>query len=147
MQQLLDYIRHHPFLAGEAAIALLIVAVYEIQARALAAGGVSAAAAVRLMNQGALVIDVRTKDAYEAAHIGEARNIPTASLAAEAEGLGKWRERNVIVYCDSGRTSAGAARTLGQLGFKQVYNLDGGIQAWLKDNLPVARGGGGRTAA
>jgi rhodanese-related sulfurtransferase len=96
--------------------------------------------AVRLMNQGALVLDLRPKEAFEAGHIADARNVPAAELAGSADTLKKWRERAVITYCDSGVSGATAARTLTKLGFTKVFNLDGGLNAWIKDNLPLARG-------
>ena len=45
----------------------------------------------------------------------------------------------MITYCDSGVSGAGAARTLTKLGFTKVFNLDGGLNAWIKDNLPLAQ--------
>ena len=98
------------------------------------------------MNQGALIIDLRPQEAFEAGHIGEARNVPAADLEAQAESLKKWRDRTVITYCDSGVNGAGAARTLAKLGFTKVFNLDGGLNAWVKDNLPVIKGAGGGKA-
>jgi rhodanese-related sulfurtransferase len=100
--------------------------------------------AVRLMNQGALVIDLRGKELYDAGHIGDARNVPMAELAAQAESLKKWRDKNVITYDDSGTAGASGARTLTKLGFTKVFNLQGGLNAWLKDNLPLAKTPGGK---
>jgi rhodanese-related sulfurtransferase len=99
----------------------------------------SAMQAVRLMNQGALVIDLRGKELYDAGHIGDARNVPAAELESQAESLKKWRDKNVITYCDSGSTGASGARTLLRLGFTKVFNLHGGLNAWIKDNLPLAK--------
>jgi rhodanese-related sulfurtransferase len=46
----------------------------------------------------------------------------------------------VITYCDSGPAGAAAARTLTKLGFTKVFNLDGGLSGWTKDNMPLAKG-------
>ena len=51
----------------------------------------------------------------------------------------KWRDKAVITYCDSGTSGANAARTLMKLGFTKVFNLHGGLNAWVKDNLPLAK--------
>ncbi len=107
--------------------------------RVQAFAALSSMQAVRLMNQGALVLDLRAKDSYDAGHIGEARNIPAAELASQADSLKKWREKNVITYCDSGVSGAGGARALTKLGFTKVFNLQGGLNAWVKDNLPLAK--------
>jgi rhodanese-related sulfurtransferase len=95
--------------------------------------------AVRLMNQGALVLDLRGKELYDAGHIGDARNVPVAELGAQAESLKKWRDKNVITYCDSGVAGANGARTLMKLGFTKVFNLQGGVNAWVKDNMPLTK--------
>jgi hypothetical protein len=56
MQQLIEFMGHHPFLAGAAAVAFVIVALYEIRTGVQTSLALSANQAVRLMNQGALVI-------------------------------------------------------------------------------------------
>jgi rhodanese-related sulfurtransferase len=139
MQRLFEFIGHHPYLASAALLAAAIVAFYEIRERVQAFGGLSAMQAVRLMNQGALVIDLRGKEAYDNGHIGDARNVPVAELESRADSLKKWRDKNVITYCDSGTSGANGARTLMKLGFTQVFNLHGGLNAWIKDNLPLAK--------
>ena len=143
MQRLIEYISQHYFLVIGAAAAALAVTVYEVRERTQAFAGLSAPQAVRLMNQGAIVLDLRPKAAYDAGHIGDARNVPAGELQSQAESLKKWRDRTVITYCDSGVSGAGAARTLAKLGFTKVFNLDGGLNAWVKDNLPVIKGSGG----
>jgi rhodanese-related sulfurtransferase len=139
MQQLLEFITHHPYLAGAAVAAAVLVLVFEVRERVHAFAALSAQQAVRLMNQGALVIDLRSKELYDAGHIGDARNVPVRELEAQADSLKKWRDKSVITYCDSGTDGASAARTLMKLGFSKVFNLQGGLAAWLKDNLPVAK--------
>ena len=55
--------------------------VAEIRERVPGFAALSAMQAVRLMNQGALVLDLRAKEAFDAGHIGDARNVPAAELA------------------------------------------------------------------
>jgi rhodanese-related sulfurtransferase len=43
----------------------------------------------------------------------------------------------MIAYCDTGMTAGSAARQLTRLGFKQAYNLRGGLAGWRQENLPV----------
>jgi len=142
MQRFFEFVGHHPYLAGGAALAAILVAVYEIRERLQAFAALSAMQAVRLMNQGALVLDLRTKQSYDAGHISEARHVPAAELAAQADTLKKWRDKNVITYDDTGMGGAGAARTLTKLGFTKVFSLEGGLNAWVKDNLPLTKTGG-----
>jgi rhodanese-related sulfurtransferase len=139
MQRLLEYIGHHPFLVAAAALAAVVLAVYEMRARLDSIAALSAMQAVRLMNQGALVLDLRGKELFDAGHIGDARNVPAAQLESQADSLKKWRDKTVIAYCESGRESAQAVRALTKLGFTKVFNLEGGLNAWIKDNLPLAK--------
>jgi rhodanese-related sulfurtransferase len=148
MQRLFEFIVHHPYLASGAVLAAVALAVYEVQARLQAFAALSAMQAVRLMNQGALVLDLRNKDSFDAGHIGDARNVPAADLESQADTLKKWRDKNVITYDDSGSGGAGAARTLAKLGFTKVFNLQGGMNAWIKDNLPLTKTtSGGKSGA
>jgi rhodanese-related sulfurtransferase len=149
MSRLFEFIQHHLLLAGAAALVAIVAVVFELRHRLSAAVAVSPSDAVRLMNSGALVIDVRAADAYAAGHIIDARHIPQAELSAQADSLKKYREKPVIVCCDSGASSAASAGVLKALGFTQVVNLRGGIAAWKTENLPLvtasANNKGGKT--
>jgi rhodanese-related sulfurtransferase len=147
MQRLLEYIGNHYYLAGAALLAALAVVALELKERLSGFAALSAAQAVRLMNQGALVLDLRSKEAFEAGHIGDARNIPASELESSVDSLKKWRDRAVITYCDSGVSAGSAVRTLTKLGFTKVFNLEGGVNAWIKDNLPLTKGSSGKSGA
>jgi rhodanese-related sulfurtransferase len=139
MQRLLEYLSHHPYLAGATLLAAIALVAFELRERVHAFAALSAMQAVRLMNQGALVIDLRSKELYDAGHIVDARNVPVGELGSQADSLKKWRDKNVITYCDSGTDGASAARALMKLGFSKVFNLQGGLHAWVKDNLPLTK--------
>lgn len=146
MNQLLDYIANHPYLTGAALLLLLAGIVLEIRHRAGGMATIGPLDAVQLANQGALVLDVRTRDQYEAGHILDARHVPAQEIKDTAGTLNKYREKPIVVYCDSGYASASAAKILRSLGFAKVATLRGGLQAWLQENMPVvkeaAKGGG-----
>lgn len=146
MQRLIEFVGHHPYLASGAVLAAIALAVYEVMARIQAFAALSASQVVRLMNQGALVLDLRAKQSFDAGHIGDARHLPAAELAAQADSLKKWRDKNVITYDDTGSGGAAAARTLTKLGFTKVSSLEGGMNAWIKDNLPLSKGNSGGKA-
>jgi rhodanese-related sulfurtransferase len=140
MNRFLEYITNHPFLVAAAAILAVLAAVIEMRHRARGGSSIGTADAVRLANSGALLLDVRDGKDYEAGHIIEARNIPAAELANRAESLKKFKEKPVIVYCDGGLASAGAARALRASGFTKVVTLSGGLNSWRQDNLPLVKG-------
>jgi sulfur-carrier protein adenylyltransferase/sulfurtransferase len=74
------------------------------------------------------LIDVRETFEYEIARIDRAKLIPLGEIADRADELP--RERLIVVHCHSGQRSAQAVRLLRQRGFANVYNLEGGIDAW-----------------
>jgi rhodanese-related sulfurtransferase len=83
---------------------------------------------------------VRDAQAYEAGHIIEARHLPATELAAKADTLKKYKEKPVIVYCETGAASGPATRTLREAGFTKVVTLRGGLQSWRQENLPLVKG-------
>src|SRR5881275_263869 len=74
------------------------------------------------------LIDVRETFEYEIARIDGAKLIPLREIAERADEL--QREGPIVIHCHSGQRSAQAVRLLQQRGFANVYNLEGGIDAW-----------------
>lgn len=140
MENLPDYIANHPWLVFMAVLAAVLVIVFEVRARRDAFGAISAQDLIRLQNQGALVVDLRTPDAYSAGHITGARRMDSAEMLSAGDTLKKYKEKPLIVYCESGSTGAAAARVLAGQGFKQAFNLRGGVTAWRTENLPLTGG-------
>jgi rhodanese-related sulfurtransferase len=139
MDRLLEYCTHHPYLAALAALAGVAALGYELWLRSQNAGALAPQDVIRLMNQGATVLDLRAAEAFAEGHINGARNFDPAQIAGAGESLKKYKERPLIVYCDRGTTAATAVRTLVQQGFTKVFNLRGGLVAWRAENLPLAR--------
>jgi rhodanese-related sulfurtransferase len=140
MNRFFEYVTHHPFLVAAAAILAVLGVVIEFRHRSRGSNAVIPADAVRLANSGALLLDVRDSKEYEAGHIIEARSLPAGELAAKAETLKKYKEKPVIVYCESGAASGTAVRTLRAAGFNKVVTLRGGLQSWRQENLPLVKG-------
>jgi len=141
MQRLLEFAGNHPYLVSAAVLTLIVVIVSELRTRIQEFAAVGPADAIRMMNKGALVIDARLPEQYEAGHIIDARNIPEKEIAASADTLKKHREKPVITCCETGMSGGTVARELTKLGFKQVFNLRGGLEAWRRDNLPLVKAG------
>ncbi|HYM36701.1 MAG TPA: rhodanese-like domain-containing protein [Steroidobacteraceae bacterium] len=137
MSQLGEFIQHHPLLTtGVVLLAVAAIAI-EIRHRLRGAAALSPAQAVQLINGGALIVDVRSAEAFAGGHIIDARNIVDSELQGQADTLKKYKEKPVILYCDNGGASAAAARLLKSLGFTKAVNLSGGLAAWKQDNLPT----------
>ena len=96
--------------------------------------------AMNLINrQNALVLDVREQSEYDAGHIINSRLIPLGKLKERIGELEKYRVRPIVVVCRSGARSSSATSLLNGLGFTQVHNLNGGVMAWQKANLPLEK--------
>lgn len=140
MNRFIEYTTHHPFLVAAAALLAIVAIVMEIRQRALGSNVVAPNDAVRLLNSGALAVDVRDAKDYEAGHIIDARHLPSPDIAARAESLKKFKEKPVLVYCENGVASAAGLKALQAQGFAKVVALRGGLQAWRQDNLPLVKG-------
>lgn len=84
-----------------------------------------------LVEEGGTILDVRTTDEWAEGTIANAQKIDFYSdnFATDVDQLDK--QSPVFVYCKKGGRSASAAEILKEKGFKKVYNLDGGISAWI----------------
>ena len=140
MDPLLQHFAAHPFIASAAGVLLVAVIAYELRQRAHAAAAVSPAEAVRLMNDGAVLVDVRSVNQFKDGHIAGAKNVPGDQIAADPKAIQKFADKTVVLYCDTGMTTAAAQRTLTQAGAKNVFSLRGGLAAWKQENLPVVKG-------
>lgn len=77
-----------------------------------------------------LLLDVREPGEFAKARIEGARLVPLGELEARANELARWRDGTVVVHCKSGVRSAKACAMLAAHGFRDVWNLAGGIEAW-----------------
>ncbi|MBQ2873370.1 MAG: rhodanese-like domain-containing protein [Bacilli bacterium] len=82
--------------------------------------------AMDLINNEAIVIDVRSNDEYDTGHIEGSINIPVDNI----NSVNYNKDTTIIVYCATGMRSSNAAETLISLGYTNVYNLDGGLINW-----------------
>ena len=93
--------------------------------------------------QSLTLLDVRERDAYEAAHIPGARLLPRGQLELRVNQELPDPTARIVTCCEFGRISTLAAATLHQMGFARAVALDGGMKAWVEAGLPVVTGPGG----
>lgn len=95
-----------------------------------------------------VIVDVRLPAEWMALRIGNVLNIPINTMAEGSRRLSK--DRPVLAVCNSSYRSSMAGSVLLKLGFKDVLNMEGGAEAWVKAGLPTisaAGAGGGQAAA
>lgn len=136
MNKLIIFAADNPYLLTALVLMLLGVITFELRLRARAVYQVSSAEAVRMINQGATVVDLRDPARFAAGHIVNAVNIPSAELATGQEGKIK-KKKGVVVVCDNGNASLESARKLRAAGFDGAFSLGGGLDGWLRDNQPL----------
>lgn len=134
---------------------LFALALFAAQAQAgdTAAAGVAqatpAAERVPLISQEALlarqarkdpqlfVLDVRTPQEYAAGHVPGAVNVPYDQVAGRLAEIP--RDKDVVIYCRTGRRTGLAAEALGASGYTRLAHLEGDMTAWLERNQPVEK--------
>ena len=82
--------------------------------------------AITLIDDGAIVIDVRTEEEYNTGHIKGAVNLPLDVI----DTITYSKDDTLIIYCASGKRSLQAVNTLSDMGYTHLYNLDGGMLNW-----------------
>ncbi len=85
------------------------------------------------------LIDVRTPGEYAGGHLAKSQLVTLGSSDFQQKLAALDKNQPVFVYCAVGGRSRNASQTLLSMGFKQVYDLQGGIHAWVGARLPVAK--------
>ncbi len=91
------------------------------------------------IHEDAILLDVRTAEEIASGQIDGARHLNFYMQDFSNKIALIQKEKEVFVYCHSGGRSNKAAKALKELGHPKVYNLDGGIIAWKKNNLPLSK--------
>ncbi|UBV44150.1 rhodanese-like domain-containing protein (plasmid) [Deinococcus taeanensis] len=86
---------------------------------------------------GEFVLDVRTPAEFTEGHVQGARLLPLQELPARLNEVPK--DRKIYVICRSGNRSAQASQILADAGRRNVFNVDGGMNAWTAAGLPTTR--------
>jgi rhodanese-related sulfurtransferase len=100
---------------------------------------VSAEEGHEMVEDGALLLDVREADEWDAGHAPEASWIPLGELQARADELP--RDRRIVAICRTGSRSHAVVAALQRAGYDAV-NLDGGMRAWATEAFPVVASDG-----
>lgn len=140
MDKFLEFAGNHTLLVFALVTTFFLVIFTELRRKASGMLAVPPTDAVRLINNDAVVIDLRSKEAYSTGHIVNAKSVPMDELAGHMSKIDKLKKKPVIAVCDSGITSTKAVNTLRNAGFESVYGLKGGMTAWGQAGLPVVTG-------
>lgn len=96
----------------------------------------AAAFQAKIFSRGVIVLDVRTAAEFKENHLIDARNINVESKDFDVNIAELDKKTVYAIYCQTGRRSAIAYTKMKDAGFMNLYNLDGGMEAWVAAGLP-----------
>lgn len=91
----------------------------------------------QLQSQQGVLLDVRTPEEFNEGHLADAQNIDFKNTSFEASMGQLDKNKTYFVYCKAGVRSEKAVDLMQKLGFQEVYHMQGGIDAWRKEGLPL----------
>lgn len=86
-----------------------------------------------------LILDVRTPEEFAAGHVPGAINVPHTQLPARAAELAAKGDKEIVLYCRTGRRAENAASRLREHGFTRLLHLDGDMQRWTEQQRPTEK--------
>ena len=140
MDKILEFIGNHTLLVTALMVSFFVAVFFELRRKASGTINIEATDAVKLINNGAMVLDLRGADAFSRGHIVSARNMPHDELEAKISSLAQDKANPVVAVCENGISSTRSVNLLRQQGYESVYGLKGGMNGWSSAGLPVVTG-------
>ncbi len=138
--QITEFSANHTLLVGGFVALLIAVFINEFKQATKNFSSLTPAGAIQLINnEDAVLLDVREPAETVGGKIAKAIQIPVGSVGQRVGELDKHKDKNIIVYCNTGSRAGVACRELNKAGFDKVYSLSGGMTAWQDAHLPVSR--------
>ena len=140
METYLEFASNHQFLVSALMFSFFFLVFSELRRKSREVAQIEPQAAVRLINAEAVVIDLRSAEAFSKGHIVNAKNIPLDQLEVDNKKLHKLAAKPILAVCDVGMNSIRAVNKLRKSGLERVYGLKGGMAAWTQASLPLVTG-------
>jgi len=140
MDTYLEFAGNHPLLVSALVFSFFVLIFTELQRKSRGLTNLEPQDAVRLINNDAVVIDLRSPEAFARGHIVNARNVPSEELPANNDKITKYAKKTIVAVCDAGTTSSKLVDSLRKTGIENIFGLKGGINAWTQANLPLVTG-------
>ncbi len=140
MDKFLEFAGNNTLLVLALVVSFFVLIFSELRRKASGLIAVDPTDAVRLINNDALIIDLRNAETFSRGHIVNAKNIPYDEFDVSQDKIAKLKNKSIVTVCDSGTTSNKATAALRKSGFESVYGLKGGMSAWSQAGLPVVAG-------
>lgn len=139
MQDISTFISNHTALSGAAFILIVLLMIVEFLRLKRNAFFVSPMKATQLINHdNAVVIDIRSKEAYNQGHIIDSEILSTTEIQNNPKKIERFRSKPIIIVCNSGVESQKLAAVLLKRGYN-AYSLAGGLRAWSNAQMPLVK--------
>ncbi len=138
MAQIIEFVGNHTLLFVAFFVTLGMLVYTEYMRLSSANTALSPYDATQKMNGGeAIFLDVRDDAEYKSGHLLNARSMPVNKLAERLHEIEKFKEKEIVIYCDNGMRTSRAISKLKKSGFTKLHSLAGGLVAWEKASLPT----------
>jgi rhodanese-related sulfurtransferase len=138
MSELLDFINNNALLVGAMIIVFLLAVFNELKIKEGDVCGLTPIEAVKLINQNAVIYDLRNPATYKQKHILSATNVEPDSLLANNHD----NKRPLLLVCESGGVSKKTSLSLRKKNLDNIFYIKGGQTAWETSSLPVSSNNG-----
>lgn len=141
LTRLPTFLGHNILLVAAFIVIVLALIALEVSRNFRGFRELTPAALVQMINRGEpLVIDLSAVADYEKGHITGSRHVAPSQFDPENKDLARAKDLQVVTVCRNGMESGKAARRLVKAGFTNVATLAGGLDAWRRADLPLAKG-------
>ena len=141
LTRLPQFIGHHVLLVAALIVIIAGLIGLEVSRKFRGFRELTPGALVQIINRGEpLVIDLSAVADFEKGHITGSKHVALSQFDPENKDLAKAKDMQVVTVCKNGVDSGKAASRLVKAGFSNVATLAGGIDAWRRADLPLAKG-------
>lgn len=96
-------------------------------------------AVLKFNREGAIFLDTRGQNDFDSAHIVGAISMPAAYAQERISTLAKYKDKILIYYTQSGADPQAIGRLLKKEGFAHFFELEGGYDGWIAQNMPIEK--------
>jgi len=137
MDQIIEFVMNHWMLASAWAVLVTVLLISFNSGSTKAIGNQQVT--TLLNREKAVVVDIRTKKDFSKGHLLGSVNIPLASIKDSQKELEKYQNHPIILVDANGLQTSSAAQQIKKMGIENLSRMQGGIQSWTNDNLPLSK--------
>ncbi|MEG3591739.1 MAG: rhodanese-like domain-containing protein [Pseudomonadota bacterium] len=140
MEAYLDFLLDNPFLSTLLVITIILIFVVELRRFNQGFKEISPQEAVYIINnEDAFLLDVREDTELQQGIIPNSKHVAASIFNKRFSELNISKDLPVITYCKTGARAPSVCNFLKKRDFQNVYNIKGGISAWVEDSLPISK--------